>query len=78
MLAFDDYGQVKELSPQEALQRKTRLDEKFGGPGDLREWKDLSQEELDRVDGLLKAALSEVDRFWVRWTAYRRSLAGKP
>jgi hypothetical protein len=31
--------------------------------------------EIDRVDGLLRNALSDVDRFWVRWSEYRKSLA---
>jgi hypothetical protein len=30
--------------------------------------------DVDRVDGLLRAALSDVDRFWVRWTEFKRSL----
>jgi len=33
-------------------------------------------EDIERVDGLLRAALSDVDRFWVRWTAYRKSVTG--
>lgn len=33
------------------------------------------REEVERVDGLLRNALSDVDRFWVRWSAYRKSLA---
>ena len=32
-----------------------------------------SNEEMDVVDGLLKASLSEVDRFWVRWSDFRAS-----
>lgn len=35
-----------------------------------------SNEEVERVDGLLRDALSDVDRFWLRWTAYRKSLGG--
>ncbi len=33
--------------------------------------------ELERVDGLLRDALSDVDRFWVRWSAFRSSLEGE-
>ncbi len=33
--------------------------------------------DLERVDGLLRAALSDVDRFWVRWSAFRRSFEGE-
>jgi hypothetical protein len=29
-------------------------------------------EAVDEVDRLLKASLSEIDRFWVRWTEFRR------
>jgi hypothetical protein len=32
-------------------------------------------EEVERVDGLLRSSLSDIDRFWVRWSAYRDSLA---
>ncbi len=32
--------------------------------------------ELERVDGLLRAALSDVDRFWLRWSAFMSSLEG--
>jgi hypothetical protein len=32
-------------------------------------------EEVERVDGLLRNSLSDVDRFWVRWSAHRDSLA---
>ncbi len=32
---------------------------------------------LQRVDGLLRAALGDVDRFWVRWSAFMSSLEGK-
>ncbi len=35
-----------------------------------------SNQEVERVDGLLRDALSDVDRFWMRWTAYRKSLGG--
>jgi predicted ATPase len=31
--------------------------------------------EIERVDGLLRNALSDVDRFWVRWSEYRKALA---
>jgi predicted ATP-binding protein involved in virulence len=31
-------------------------------------------EEIERVDGLLRNALSDIDRFWVRWSHYRESL----
>jgi predicted ATPase len=34
-----------------------------------------SPKEIDRVDNLLRKVLSDVDRFWVRWSAYRKSLA---
>jgi hypothetical protein len=34
--------------------------------------------EVERIDGLLRAALSDVNRFWVRWSEYRRSLGGAP
>ena len=27
--------------------------------------------EMERVDGLLRAALSDTDRFWLRWTSFR-------
>ncbi len=33
--------------------------------------------EVERVDQALRAALSDVDRFWVRWSQYRRSV-GEP
>ena len=33
--------------------------------------------DLERVDGLLRAALGDVDRFWVRWSAFMSSLEGK-
>ncbi len=33
-----------------------------------------SGDELDQVEGALRAALSDVDRFWVRWTQYRHSM----
>ena len=32
--------------------------------------------EVDRVDGLLRAALGDTDRFWVRWSAWRQSFEG--
>jgi hypothetical protein len=32
-------------------------------------------EEVERVDRLLRNALGDVDRFWVRWSAYRQSFA---
>jgi hypothetical protein len=32
-------------------------------------------EEIERVDTLLRGALGDIDRFWVRWSAYRESLA---
>lgn len=31
-------------------------------------------QEIERVDGLLRNALGDIDRFWVRWSAYRESL----
>jgi hypothetical protein len=31
-------------------------------------------DDVERVNDLLRTALSDVDRFWVRWTAYRKSL----
>jgi hypothetical protein len=31
-------------------------------------------EEVEHVDGLLRHALSDVNRFWVRWSEYKRSL----
>jgi hypothetical protein len=33
-----------------------------------------SQEEIDRVDRLLSRALSDVDRFWLRWSAFRENV----
>ncbi len=36
---------------------------------------DREPEEVERVDGLLRNALSDIDRFWVRWSHYRESLA---
>ncbi len=33
--------------------------------------------DLERVDGLLRAALGDVDRFWIRWSAFMSSLEGK-
>jgi len=30
--------------------------------------------DVERVEDLLRAALSDVDRFWVRWTEFKRSL----
>ena len=33
-----------------------------------------ASDDVERVNDLLRAALSDVDRFWVRWTAYRKSL----
>jgi len=33
-----------------------------------------SREDIQRVNGLLSAALSDVDRFWVRWSAFRDAL----
>ncbi len=35
------------------------------------------QADLQRVDGLLRAALGDVDRFWVRWSAFMGSLKGE-
>jgi hypothetical protein len=32
-------------------------------------------DEVEHVDNLLRNALSDIDRFWVRWSAYRESLA---
>ncbi|MBW2701895.1 MAG: ATP-binding protein [Deltaproteobacteria bacterium] len=32
--------------------------------------------DLERVDGLLRAALGDVDRFWVRWSAFKKSFEG--
>jgi AAA domain, putative AbiEii toxin, Type IV TA system len=32
-----------------------------------------SQEDIDEVDRMLKASLSEVDRFWVRWSEFRNN-----
>jgi hypothetical protein len=32
-----------------------------------------SKKETDEVDRLLRASLSDVDRFWVRWSAFRKS-----
>lgn len=34
--------------------------------------------EIERVDELLRGALGEVDRFWVRWSEYKRSLGKQP
>jgi hypothetical protein len=34
--------------------------------------------EIERVDKLLRNALSDVDRFWVRWSAYRDSRSKEP
>jgi hypothetical protein len=31
-----------------------------------------SKQDIERVDRLLGASLGEIDRFWVRWTAFRR------
>lgn len=32
-----------------------------------------AHEEIERVDALLRNALSDIDRFWLRWSAFRRS-----
>ena len=32
-----------------------------------------SKADIDRVDALLQKSLSEIDRFWVRWSAFRSS-----
>jgi hypothetical protein len=32
-----------------------------------------SKKQIDEVDRLLRNALSDVDRFWVRWTEFRRN-----
>lgn len=32
--------------------------------------------DIQRVEDLLRASLGDIDRFWVRWTAFRTSLAG--
>jgi hypothetical protein len=31
-----------------------------------------SKQDIERVDQLLRASLGEIDRFWVRWTAFRQ------
>lgn len=36
------------------------------------------KEEIQRVDGLLRRALSDVDRFWVRWSEFRDSHGAGP
>ena len=37
-----------------------------------------SQTDVARVDRLLRAALSDIDRFWVRWTEFRHTLGNTP
>lgn len=34
--------------------------------------------EIERVDALLRSSLGEVNRFWVRWSEYRRSIEEQP
>lgn len=36
------------------------------------------KDDVETVEGLLRAALSDVDRFWVRWTEFKRSLESSP
>lgn len=36
-----------------------------------------SREEIERVNGLLQAALGDTDRFWVRWSAFRDEALAK-
>jgi hypothetical protein len=33
-----------------------------------------SKEDIERVDALLSKSLSDIDRFWLRWSAFRRNL----
>jgi hydrogenase maturation factor HypF (carbamoyltransferase family) len=33
--------------------------------------------EIDQVDAALRGALSDIDRFWVRWSHYRESQQGR-
>jgi hypothetical protein len=36
-----------------------------------------SKSDIARVDKLLRASLGDVDRFWVRWTAFRKAFEAK-
>ncbi len=45
---------------------------------DLLQSPEPASEDVERIDALLKAALSDVDRFWLRWTGYRKSLQRTP
>jgi hypothetical protein len=36
-----------------------------------------SKEDVKAVDDELKAALGEIDRFWMRWSAFKEKLGGK-
>ena len=40
----------------------------------LQQGQEVSVENVDRVDGLLRGALSDVDRFWVRWSAFAEKI----
>jgi hypothetical protein len=53
-----------ETAIREALTLARQAHEKQSSP---------SESEIERVDQLLRASLGEVDRFWLRWTAFRES-----
>lgn len=56
-----DLKQARSLEAEEAITKALDL---------LRD-REATDEEVEHVDGLLRASLGEIDRFWVRWSEFR-------
>ncbi len=63
-----DFKQARSLEAEEAMTQALAL---------LRE-KAPAKTEIERVDTLLRAALGDIDRFWVRWSAWKEASEGRP
>ncbi|HEX4607238.1 MAG TPA: hypothetical protein VH092_03450, partial [Urbifossiella sp.] len=56
-----DLKEARSLQAEEAITKALALQRKPA----------VSDKEVAAVDGLLRASLSEIDRFWVRWSEFR-------
>lgn len=61
---------VFELQEARSLEAETALEKARG----LLKTQRPRPEEVQEVDQLLKASLSDTDKFWIRWSAYRNQL----
>jgi len=58
-----DLKEARSLEAETAIEEALALARK-GAP---------SKKDIERVHKLLQASLSDIDRFWVRWTEFKRS-----